>query len=195
MANETNEMNRNQEQEQDVDRLMQVRLDKLRELQAEGRDPFETVKYDVTQHSMEIKNSYADFEGKEVCVAGRMMSKRVMGKASFCGILDLQGSIQAYVARDSIGEEPYRDFKKLDIGDIIGIKGTVFKTKTGEISIHASELTLLAKSMKPLPEKYHGLTDTDARYRQRYLDLISFSAHRIFLPVSIQFRTEAQLRP
>ena len=179
MGNEAKEKNQNQAApEQDINKLMQVRLEKLQELQAQGRDPFEIVKYDVTHHSMEIKNDYEAFEGKEVTVAGRMMSKRVMGKASFCSVLDLQGSIQAYVARDAVGEEPYKDFKKLDIGDIIGVRGTVFKTKTGEISIHAVELTLLTKSMKPLPEKYHGLTDTDARYRQRYVDLIMNSAVR-----------------
>ena len=179
MGNEAKEKNQNQAApEQDINKLMQVRLEKLQELQAQGRDPFEIVKYDVTHHSMEIKNDYEAFEGKEVTVAGRMMSKRVMGKASFCSVLDLQGSIQAYVARDAVGEEPYKDFKKLDIGDIIGVRGTVFKTKTGEISIHAVELTLLTKSMKPLPEKYHGLTDTDARYRQRYVDLIMNSEVR-----------------
>jgi lysyl-tRNA synthetase class 2 len=179
MGNEAKEKNQNQAApEQDINKLMQVRLEKLQELQAQGRDPFEIVKYDVTHHSMEIKNDYEAFEGKEVTVAGRMMSKRVMGKASFCSVLDLQGSIQAYVARDAVGEEPYKDFKKLDIGDIIGVRGTVFKTKTGEISIHAVEITLLTKSMKPLPEKYHGLTDTDARYRQRYVDLIMNSEVR-----------------
>lgn len=157
--------------EQDMNHLMQVRLEKLRELQAEGRDPFEITSYDVTEHSADIKEAYEAYEGKAVCVAGRMMSKRIMGKASFCSVRDLKGDIQSYVARDSIGEDAYRDFKRLDIGDIVGVRGTVFKTKTGEISIHATELTLLAKSMKPLPEKYHGLTDTDARYRQRYLDL------------------------
>ncbi len=157
--------------EQDMNHLMQVRLEKLRELQAEGRDPFEITSYDVTEHSADIKEAYEAYEGKAVCVAGRMMSKRIMGKASFCSVRDLKGDIQSYVARDSIGEDAYRDFKRLDIGDIVGVRGTVFKTKTGEISIHATELALLAKSMKPLPEKYHGLTDTDARYRQRYLDL------------------------
>ncbi|MGP1349671.1 MAG: lysine--tRNA ligase [Stomatobaculum sp.] len=154
-----------------MNHLMQVRLEKLRELQAEGRDPFEITSYDVTEHSADIKEAYEAYEGKAVCVAGRMMSKRIMGKASFCSVRDLKGDIQSYVARDSIGEDAYRDFKRLDIGDIVGVRGTVFKTKTGEISIHATELALLAKSMKPLPEKYHGLTDTDARYRQRYLDL------------------------
>ena len=157
--------------EQDMNQLMQVRLEKLRELQAEGRDPFEITTYDATEHSLDIKEAYESDEGKMVSVAGRMMSKRVMGKASFCSVRDLRGDIQSYVARDSVGEDAYKDFKKLDIGDIIGVRGTVFKTKTGEISIHATEVILLAKSMKPLPEKYHGLTDTDTRYRQRYLDL------------------------
>ena len=159
-------------QEQDLNHLLQVRREKLADLQANGKNPFEITKYDVTNHSMEIKNAFDEFEGKEVTLAGRMMSKRVMGKASFCSIQDLQGSMQAYVARDNIGEESYKDFKKLDIGDIIGIKGEVFKTKTGEISIHATEVTLLSKSLNPLPEKFHGLTNTDLRYRQRYVDLI-----------------------
>ena len=159
-------------QEQDLKHLLQVRREKLADLQANGKNPFQITKYDVTNHSMEIKNAFDEFEGKEVTLAGRMMSKRVMGKASFCSIQDLQGSMQAYVARDNIGEESYKDFKKLDIGDIIGIKGEVFKTKTGEISIHATEVTLLSKSLNPLPEKFHGLTNTDLRYRQRYVDLI-----------------------
>ena len=159
-------------QEQDLNHLLQVRREKLADLQANGKNPFQITKYDVTNHSMEIKNAFDEFEGKEVTLAGRMMSKRVMGKASFCSIQDLQGSMQAYVARDNIGEESYKDFKKLDIGDIIGIKGEVFKTKTGEISIHATEVTLLSKSLNPLPEKFHGLTNTDLRYRQRYVDLI-----------------------
>lgn len=159
-------------QEQDLNQLLKVRRDKLAELQANGKDPFQIMKYDVTNHSMEIKNAFEEFEGKTVSLAGRMMSKRVMGKASFCSIQDLQGNIQSYVARDSVGEESYKDFKKLDIGDIIGIKGEVFKTKTGEISIHAAEVTLLSKSLNPLPEKFHGLTNTDLRYRQRYVDLI-----------------------
>ena len=159
-------------QEQDLNHLLQVRREKLADLQANGKNPFQITKYDVTNHSMEIKNAFEEFEGKEVSLAGRMMSKRVMGKASFCSIQDLQGAIQAYVARDNLGEESYKDFKKLDIGDIIGIKGEVFKTKTGEISIHATEVTLLSKSLNPLPEKFHGLTNTDLRYRQRYVDLI-----------------------
>lgn len=141
-------------------------------MQEAGHDPFKITKYDVTHHSTDVKENFEALEGKTVSVAGRMMSKRVMGKASFCNILDLKGNIQSYVARDSIGEEPYKAFKKLDIGDIIGIKGEVFKTKTGEISIHASEVTLLSKSLQVLPEKFHGLTNTDMRYRQRYVDLI-----------------------
>ncbi len=161
-----------QNQGQDIGQLLKVRRDKLAELQAAGRDPFQITKYDVTVHSTDVKDDYEAWEGREVSVAGRMMSRRVMGKASFCNVQDLKGSIQCYVARDSIGEESYRDFKKLDIGDIIGVKGTVFTTKTGEISIHASSLTLLSKSLQILPEKYHGLTNTDMRYRQRYVDLI-----------------------
>ena len=159
-------------QEQDLNHLLQVRREKLADLQANGKNPFQITKYDVTNHSMEIKNAFDEFEGKEVSLAGRMMSKRVMGKASFCNVQDLQGSIQSYVARDNVGEEPYKEFKKLDIGDIVGIKGEVFKTKTGEISIHATEVTLLSKSLQILPEKFHGLTNTDLRYRQRYVDLI-----------------------
>ncbi len=158
--------------QQDINQLLKVRRDKLAELQAAGRDPFQITKYDVTVHSTDVKEDYEAWEGKEVSVAGRMMSRRIMGKASFCNVQDLKGSIQCYVARDNIGEEPYKDFKKLDIGDIIGVKGTVFTTKTGEISIHATSLTLLSKSLQILPEKYHGLTNTDMRYRQRYVDLI-----------------------
>ena len=157
---------------QNLNELLQIRRDKLKELQEAGRDPFVITKYDVTHHSADVKDNYDAMEGREVSIAGRLMSKRVMGKASFCNVQDLKGSIQCYVARDAIGEEPYRDFKKMDIGDIIGLKGTVFKTKTGEISIHASELVLLSKSLQILPEKYHGLTNTDLRYRQRYVDLI-----------------------
>ena len=157
---------------QNLNELLQIRRDKLKELQEAGRDPFVITKYDVTHHSSDVKDNYDEMEGKEVSIAGRLMSKRVMGKASFCNVQDLKGSIQCYVARDAIGEEPYKDFKKMDIGDIIGLKGTVFKTKTGEISIHASELILLSKSLQILPEKYHGLTNTDLRYRQRYVDLI-----------------------
>ena len=159
-------------QEQDINQLIKVRQDKLKEFQENGKDPFQITKYDVTHHSTEIRDNYDDLEGKTVSVAGRMMFKRVMGKASFCNVQDLKGSIQAYVARDSIGEESYKDFKKYDVGDVIGIKGEVFTTKTGEISIHASEVTLLAKSLNILPEKFHGLTNTDMRYRQRYVDLI-----------------------
>lgn len=159
-------------QEQDINQLLKVRREKLKELQDAGKNPFEIMKYDVTHHSMEIKEKYEELQGKVVSVAGRIMSKRVMGKASFCNVQDLQGNIQSYVARDSIGEEAYKDFKKYDIGDIVGIKGEVFSTKTGEISIHASEVTLLTKSLQILPEKFHGLTNTDIRYRQRYVDLI-----------------------
>ena len=157
---------------QNLNELLQIRRDKLAELQEAGRDPFVITKYDVTHHSSDIRDNFDELEGREVAIAGRMMSKRVMGKASFCNIQDLKGGIQCYVARDSIGEDPYKDFKKMDIGDIVGLKGTVFKTKTGEISVHASELTLLSKSLQILPEKYHGLTNTDMRYRQRYVDLI-----------------------
>ena len=159
-------------QEQNLNEILKIRRDKLAALQEAGKDPFVITKYDVTHHSTDIKANYDELEGKEVAVAGRMMFKRVMGKASFCNIRDLKGDIQAYVARDSIGEEPYAGFKKFDVGDIIGIRGEVFKTKTGEISIHAAEVTLLSKSLQVLPEKYHGLTDTDTRYRQRYTDLI-----------------------
>lgn len=155
-----------------VNELLQIRRDKLKELQDAGKNPFVITKYDVTHHSAEIKDDFDKLDGQEVCIAGRMMSKRVMGKASFCHIQDLKGTIQCYVARDFIGEESYKDFKKMDIGDIIGLKGNVFKTKTGEISVHAVELVLLSKSLQILPEKYHGLTNTDLRYRQRYVDLI-----------------------
>ena len=160
------------QQNKDTNELIKVRRQKLSELQEAGKNPFEITKYDVTHHSVEIKDNYDELEGKEVSVAGRLMFKRVMGKASFCNVQDLQGSIQAYVARDEIGVEEYKDFKKMDIGDIVGIKGTVFTTKTGEKSIHATEVLLLSKSLRPLPEKFHGLTDTDTRYRQRYVDLI-----------------------
>ena len=159
-------------QEQDLNQLLKVRREKLADLQENGKDPFQITKFDVTHHSMEVKNAFDELEGKTVTLAGRMMSKRVMGKASFCSIQDLQGSIQSYVARDNVGEESYKEFKKMDIGDLVGITGEVFKTKTGEISIHATEVTLLSKSLKPLPEKFHGLTNTDLRYRQRYVDLI-----------------------
>ncbi len=163
---------KNNQPQQNINELLKVRRDKLAELQANGKDPFQIMKYDVTHHSMEIKNNFDELEGKIVTIAGRMMSKRVMGKASFCHIQDLQGTIQSYVARDSVGEDEYKLFKKMDIGDIVGLKGKVFKTQTGEISIHADEITLLSKSLQILPEKYHGLTNTDARYRQRYIDLI-----------------------
>ncbi len=162
----------NQPQEQDLNQILKARREKLAALQEAGKDPFIITKFDQTHHSQEIKDNYDALEGKTVTIAGRMMFKRVMGKASFCNIQDLQGNIQSYVARDSVGEEPYADFKKFDVGDILGITGEVFKTKTGEISIHASEVTLLSKSLQVLPEKYHGLTNTDMRYRQRYVDLI-----------------------
>ena len=166
------EQNNNQNQVQDVNQLLKVRRDKLADLQERGKDPFQITKYDVTHHSMEIKDNFDELEGKTVSIAGRMMFKRVMGKASFCNIQDLQGNIQVYVARDDIGEEDYADFKKYDVGDILGIEGVVFRTKTGEMSVHSSKVTLLSKSLQILPEKYHGLTDTDTRYRQRYVDLI-----------------------
>ena len=161
-----------QTQEQDINHLLKVRREKLQELQENGKNPFEITKYDVTHHSQEIKDRYEELEEKEVTIAGRMMSKRVMGKASFCHIQDLQGMMQCYVARDNVGEDVYKDFKKMDIGDIIGVQGTVFKTKTGEISIHVTGILLLSKSLQVLPEKFHGLTNTDLRYRQRYVDLI-----------------------
>lgn len=159
-------------QEQDLNQLRKVRREKLADLQENGKNPFLITKYDVTHHSMEIKDNFEEMEGKDVSIAGRIMSKRVMGKASFCNVQDLQGNIQSYVARDNVGEEAYKDFKKMDIGDIVGIKGDVFRTKMGEISIHAHEVTLLSKSLQILPEKFHGLTNTDLRYRQRYVDLI-----------------------
>ena len=159
-------------QEQDINQLLKVRREKLAALQEKGKDPFQITRYDVTHHSLEIKDGFDTLEGSTVSIAGRVMSKRVMGKASFCNVQDIQGNIQSYVARDSIGEESYADFKKYDVGDIVGIKGEVFKTKTGEISIHAAEVTLLSKSLQILPEKYHGLVNTDIRYRQRYTDLI-----------------------
>lgn len=174
MAGENQNQNQNQKkpQAEDVNQILAVRREKLAKLQAEGKDPFRITKFEMTAHSMEVKNHYDTYEGKEVSVAGRMMFKRIMGKASFCNVQDKDGSIQIYVARDSIGEEPYADFKKMDIGDIVGVKGTVFTTKTGEISIHADSVALLSKSLQVLPEKFHGLTDTDMRYRQRYVDLI-----------------------
>ena len=164
--------NQNHPQEQDIHQLLKVRREKLAALQENGKDPFQIMKYDVTRHSQEIKEHFDELEGTEASIAGRIMQKRVMGKASFCNVQDLQGNIQSYVARDSIGEESYADFKKYDVGDIVGIKGEVFKTKTGEISIHAAEVVLLSKSLQILPEKFHGLTNTDIRYRQRYVDLI-----------------------
>ncbi len=159
-------------QEQDVNQLRKVRREKLANLQAEGKDPFQVTKCDVTAHAADVKDNYEEMEGKHVVLAGRIMQKRVMGKASFCNILDLTGNIQSYVARDSIGEESYKDFKKMDIGDLVSLEGEVFKTKTGEISIHASAVTLIAKSLQILPEKFHGMTNRDLRYRQRYVDLI-----------------------
>ena len=172
MAENNQNNQKNGGQEQDLGQLLKVRREKLFELQAAGKDPFVITKFDVTAHSTDIKENFDELEGKEVTIAGRMMSKRVMGKASFCNVQDKPGNIQCYVARDSVGEENYKDFKKYDIGDIIGIRGNVFKTKTGEISVHAEEVTLLSKSLQILPEKYHGLTNTDMRFRQRYVDLI-----------------------
>ena len=166
------EQNNVQVQEQDINQLRKVRREKLADLQANGQDPFQITKYDADIHSQTIKDQFDELEGKKVSIAGRIMSKRVMGKASFCHVQDLEGTIQSYVARDCIGEEEYKAFKKMDIGDVVGIKGEVFRTKMGEISIHAEEVTLLSKSLQILPEKYHGLTNTDLRYRQRYVDLI-----------------------
>ena len=165
--------NKNQQnQEQDLNQILKARRDKLANLQAAGKDPFVITKYEQTHHSQEIKDNFEALEGQSVSIAGRIMLKRVMGKASFCNVQDLKGNIQSYVARDSVGEEVYADFKKYDVGDIVGIKGEVFRTQKGEISVHASEVTLLSKSLQVLPEKYHGLTNTDIRYRQRYTDLI-----------------------
>ena len=166
------EQQKKQNQEPDLNQLLKVRREKLAELQEAGKDPFKITKYDVDVHSADVKENYSEWEGKEVSIAGRMMSKRVMGKASFCNVQDLKGNIQCYVARDDLGEELYKDFKRMDIGDIVGIRGIVFTTKMGEISIHAHSVTLLSKSLQILPEKYHGLTNTDVRYRQRYTDLI-----------------------
>lgn len=166
------EKNQNEQQEKDINELLKVRHNKLSELKEQDKDPFQIMKYDVSHHTIKVKEDFEQLEGKSVSVAGRIMSKRVMGKASFCNIADKLGNIQSYVARDSIGEDSYKDFKKMDVGDIVGIKGEVFKTKTGEISVHASEVTLLSKSLQILPEKFHGLKDTDVRYRQRYIDLI-----------------------
>ena len=164
--------NKNEEQELDMNQLMLVRREKLDKLKEEGKDPFKITKFNRTHTSKEIKDNYNELEGKELTIAGRIMAKRIMGKASFCHIQDSTGRIQSYVSINELGEESYKDFKEDDIGDIIGITGFVFKTKTGEISIHAKELTLLSKSLRPLPEKFHGLKDTDLRYRQRYVDLI-----------------------
>ena len=172
MSENNANMNNANNQQQDLNDILRVRREKLAELQANGKDPFVITKYNVTAQSTEIKGDYASFEGKTVSIAGRMMSKRVMGKASFCNVQDRDGSIQSYVARDSIGEDEYKEFKRMDIGDIVGIEGEVFTTKTGEISIHATKVTLLSKSLQVLPEKFHGLKDTDLRYRQRYVDLI-----------------------
>ena len=172
MSENNANMNNANNQQQDLNDILRVRREKLAELQANGKDPFVITKYNVTAQSTEIKGDYANFEGKTVSIAGRMMSKRVMGKASFCNVQDRDGSIQSYVARDSIGEDEYKEFKRMDIGDIVGIEGEVFTTKTGEISIHATRVTLLSKSLQVLPEKFHGLKDTDLRYRQRYVDLI-----------------------
>ena len=158
--------------EQDINQLLKVRREKLAALQEAGKDPFRITKYDVTHHSADIKDNYAELEGKSVSIAGRVMAKRIMGKASFCNVQDLAGNIQCYVARDSLGEEAYAEFKKYDVGDIVGVEGEVFTTKAGEISVHAAQMTLLTKSLQILPEKYHGLTNTDLRYRQRYTDLI-----------------------
>ena len=166
------ERNNAPQTEQNLNELLKIRREKLAELQANGEDPFEITKYDQTHHSLEIKENFETLEGAQVSIAGRMMSKRIMGKASFCNVQDLQGGIQCYVARDSLGEDEYKKFKKMDIGDIIGVVGKVFKTKTGETSVHAEKITLLTKSLQILPEKYHGLTNTDTRYRQRYTDLI-----------------------
>lgn len=169
--NEKNTQQKNT-QEPDLNQLRKVRREKLAELQKDGKDPFVSTKYEQTHHSQELKDHFEELEGKEVSIAGRMMSKRVMGKASFCNVQDLKGNIQSYVARDSIGEEAYKEFKKMDVGDIVGIVGEVFRTKTGEMSIHAASVKLLSKSLQILPEKFHGLTNTDIRYRQRYVDLI-----------------------
>ncbi len=164
--------NNNQEKTQDLNQLRKVRREKLANLQAEGNDPYKITKYDVDTHAQDCKDKYDEYEGKDVSIAGRLMAKRVMGKASFCNVMDISGNIQCYVARDEVGEDPYKAFKKMDIGDIVGVKGRVFTTKMGEITIHVTSITLLSKSLQILPEKYHGLTDTDIRYRQRYVDLI-----------------------
>ena len=173
MAQENQNKNQNPKaQTQDLNQLLKVRREKLANLQAEGNDPFQITRFDVTAHTADIKNDFDNFEGKEVVIAGRMMAKRVMGKASFGNVADLKGNVQIYVTRDALGEVPYAAFKKMDIGDIVGIRGEVFRTNAGEISIKVVEITLLSKSLQVLPEKFHGLTDTDTRYRQRYVDLI-----------------------
>ncbi|SCH66351.1 Lysine--tRNA ligase [uncultured Clostridium sp.] len=172
MAEQQNQNKNANAKEQDIHQLLKVRREKLAELQTEGKDPFQITKYDQDTHSADIKDNYAEYDGKEVSIAGRIMSKRVMGKASFCNVQDLKGNIQCYVSRDELGDDSYKDFKKMDIGDIVGVKGFVFTTKMGEISVHAHSVTLLSKSLQILPEKYHGLTNTDTRYRQRYVDLI-----------------------
>ena len=166
------DQNNQLQQEQDLNQLLKIRREKLAALQQAGRDPFHITKYEVTHHSKEIKDHFDELEGAQVSIAGRLMAKRVMGKASFCNVQDLPGNIQCYVARDSVGEEAYKDFKKFDVGDLVGVQGEVFTTKTGEISIHVTGITLLAKSLQILPEKFHGLTNTDLRYRQRYVDLV-----------------------
>ena len=173
MAENTKDMAEEKEiSKEELGELLKIRREKLEKLQNEGKDPFKIVKYPVDTHSMDIKNDYEGYEGKEVVIGGRLMAKRVMGKASFCNVQDRDGNIQCYVSRNDIGEESYADFKKYDIGDIVGIKGIVFKTKMGEISVHANEVVLLSKSLQILPEKFHGLKDQELRYRQRYVDLI-----------------------
>ncbi|MCR5106721.1 MAG: lysine--tRNA ligase [Lachnospiraceae bacterium] len=172
MAEENRENGQQKVQTQDLNQILKNKREKLKTLQEEGKDPFQIMKYDQTHHSVDIKDNFEEMEGKSVSIAGRMMLKRVMGKASFCNVADLKGNIQVYVARDAVGEEPYAAFKKFDVGDIVGVRGEVFKTQKGEISVHASEIILLSKSLQVLPEKYHGLTNTDLRYRQRYVDLI-----------------------
>ncbi|MBQ8400552.1 MAG: lysine--tRNA ligase, partial [Clostridia bacterium] len=172
MANENVNNAPQAAEEKELSEILQIRRDKLAALQEAGADPFRITKYDVTHHGQDIKDKYDELEGQTASVAGRMMSKRIMGKASFCHVQDLSGTLQIYVARDSIGEEAYAGFKKMDIGDIIGVKGIVFRTKMGEISVRCTEVVLLAKSLLPLPEKFHGLKDVETRYRQRYVDLI-----------------------
>ena len=172
MAEQNQNKNGKQKPVQDMNQILKVRRDKLKELQDAGKDPFKITTYDQTHHSQEFKDHFEELDGKDVSIAGRIMSKRVMGKASFCHVQDKLGTIQCYVQRDSLGDEAYKEFKRMDIGDIVGVKGYVFKTQTGEISVHAEQVTLLSKSLQPLPEKFHGLVNTDIRYRQRYVDLI-----------------------